>query len=50
MTELILVRHCQTEGNLKMFFQGRTDSDITELGAKQIERAGEYLSADAVSQ
>ena len=43
MTELILVRHCQAEGNLKRFFQGRTDSDITELGAKQIERAGEYL-------
>lgn len=37
MTKIILVRHCQAEGNEKRFFQGRIDTDITEKGKKQIE-------------
>jgi len=48
MTKLILVRHCQAEGNLKRFFQGRIDSDITELGRKQIAQTAELLSAEPI--
>lgn len=43
MTKLIIVRHCQAEGNLKRFFQGRIDTDITPLGARQIEQTAVYL-------
>ncbi len=48
MTKLILVRHCQAEGNLKRFFQGKTDSDITPLGSRQIAAAAELLSAEPI--
>ena len=37
MTKIYLVRHCEAEGNLKQLFQGSIDTDITELGAKQLE-------------
>ena len=37
MTKVYFVRHCEAEGNLKRIFQGSTDLDITELGAKQLE-------------
>lgn len=30
MTKIILVRHCQAEGNEKRFFQGRINTEITE--------------------
>lgn len=48
MTKLILVRHCQAEGNLKRFFQGRIDTDITELGARQIERTAARLADEPI--
>lgn len=36
-TRLILVRHCQSMGNLTKVFQGQTDFDISPLGEKQLE-------------
>lgn len=37
MTRIYIVRHCEAVGNIKRIFQGHTDLDITELGAKQLE-------------
>lgn len=37
MTKIYIVRHCEAEGNNKRLFQGSTDCDITNLGAKQLE-------------
>ena len=36
-TRLILIRHCQSMGNLTKVFQGQTDFDISPLGEKQLE-------------
>lgn len=36
-TRLILVRHCQSMGNLLKVFQGQTDFDISPLGEQQLE-------------
>ena len=30
MTRIILIRHCEAEGNIKRVFQGHTDADISE--------------------
>lgn len=35
-TRLILVRHCQSMGNLLKVFQGQTDFDISPLGEQQM--------------
>ncbi len=48
MTKLIIIRHCQAEGNQKRFFQGRIDSDITALGRKQIGQVSETLCAEPI--
>ena len=48
MTKIIIVRHCQAEGNLKRFFQGSIDTDITELGEKQIKKVAELLSGEPI--
>lgn len=40
VTRLILVRHCQSMGNLQKVFQGQTDFDISPLGQKQLELLG----------
>ena len=37
MTRIYLVRHCEALGNVMRIFQGTTDLDISELGAKQLE-------------
>ena len=37
MTYIYLIRHCEAVGNLKRVFQGSTDCDISETGAKQLE-------------
>lgn len=37
MTRLILVRHCEAEGNTKGVLQGRSDYDISGNGAVQLE-------------
>ena len=38
MTELYLVRHCETELNVSMVYYGWTDVDINEKGIKQAEK------------
>ncbi|MBR2176003.1 MAG: histidine phosphatase family protein [Clostridia bacterium] len=48
MTKLILIRHCQAEGNLQRFFQGKIDSDITPKGRAQTAAAAEILSAEPI--
>lgn len=50
MTKVIIVRHCQAEGNLKRFFQGRIDTDITEHGRKQIGQVTELLCAEPIDK
>ena len=37
MTYIYLVRHCEAMGNHKRLFQGSTDCEISEIGAKQLE-------------
>lgn len=37
MTYIYLVRHCEAMGNHKRLFQGSTDCDVSEIGAKQLE-------------
>lgn len=37
LTKIYFVRHCEAEGNLKRLFQGVSDFDISETGAKQLE-------------
>ena len=41
MVTLYLIRHCEAKGNVLGIFQGSTDLDISETGAKQLE----FLSA-----
>lgn len=36
MTKVFLVRHCEAMGNVRRLFQGTSDFDISELGAKQL--------------
>lgn len=48
MTKWIIVRHCQAEGNLKRFFQGKIDSDITQQGARQIAQVASLLSSEPI--
>ncbi len=36
MTEIYVVRHCEAQGNVTRSFQGVTDTDISELGEKQL--------------
>ncbi len=37
MTKIYLIRHCEAEGNHRRVFQGHINTDITELGAKQLD-------------
>lgn len=37
MTKIYFVRHCEAEGNKNRIFQGQSDTDISEKGAKQLE-------------
>lgn len=48
MTKIILVRHCQAEGNEKRFFQGRINTEITEKGKKQIEATVKLLKDEPI--
>ncbi len=41
MTTIYLIRHCETQGNRQRLFQGRIDMDISEEGARQLERLAE---------
>ncbi len=44
MTEIILVRHGETEWNRQEIFRGRIDIELNETGAKQTALLAEYLS------
>ena len=44
MTEIILVRHGETEWNVEEVFRGRIDIELNETGIKQAELLAEYLS------
>ena len=44
MTEIILVRHGETEWNVEEIFRGRIDIALNETGIKQAELLAEYLS------
>ena len=37
MTRIVLIRHCEAEGNLNRVFQGHTDADISENGQLQLD-------------
>ncbi|MDP6248232.1 MAG: histidine phosphatase family protein, partial [SAR324 cluster bacterium] len=39
-TEVILIRHGETEWNVAQRFQGHQDSDLTEKGKFQVETLG----------
>ena len=43
-TEIYLIRHGQSEGNLLKRFLGHTDLDLTPFGVLQAKRVGEYLA------
>ena len=44
MAEIILARHGETVWNIEKIYRGRSDVVLDELGIKQAERLGEYLS------
>jgi broad specificity phosphatase PhoE len=45
MTELILARHGETVWNVEKVFRGRADVNLDEVGIKQAELLGKYLSS-----
>jgi broad specificity phosphatase PhoE len=44
MTGLILARHGETAWNVEKIFRGRADIDLDEVGIKQAELLGKYVS------
>ena len=48
MTELIIVRHGETEWNVAEVFRGQIDIDLSETGVKQAELLGGYLSTPTI--
>jgi len=44
MTQIILVRHGETEWNVGNIFRGRADVELNQTGIKQAEFLGEYLT------
>ena len=44
MTQIVLVRHGETEWNIEEIFRGRIDIELSETGIKQAELLAEYLS------
>ena len=44
MTKLILARHGETVWNVEKIYRGRTDVNLDEVGIKQAELLGKYLS------
>ncbi|WP_029003512.1 2,3-bisphosphoglycerate-dependent phosphoglycerate mutase [Azorhizobium doebereinerae] len=46
---LVLVRHGQSEWNLKNLFTGWRDPDLTEQGVAEARRAGALLAAEGLS-
>lgn len=48
MTRLILVRHGQSDGNLRRAFLGHTDLDLSELGYSQADAVGRALANEHI--
>lgn len=48
MSKLYLMRHGQTEFNVRQLVQGHCDSPLTELGVEQAHRAASWLRARGV--
>ena len=48
MTQLVLVRHGQSEWNLQNRFTGWVDVDLTEAGIKEAKKAGDLLKAEGI--
>lgn len=48
MKRLYLIRHGQTEFNVKKLVQGRCDSPLTDLGRQQTQAAAAWLKAHGV--
>jgi broad specificity phosphatase PhoE len=48
MTQIILVRHGETEWNIKGVFRGRIDIELNQTGLKQAELLAKYLSDIAI--
>lgn len=48
MKKLYLLRHGQTEFNVKKLVQGRCDSPLTDLGRQQAQTAAAWLKAQGV--
>ncbi len=44
MTQIMLIRHGETEWNVGEIFRGRVDIELNETGTKQAELLAEYLS------
>lgn len=50
MTKLLLIRHGQSEGNLRHVFLGHTNLDLTPQGYKQAEVLTEYLKNEKIDK
>lgn len=50
MLRLILVRHGQTDANLKHFLQGQSDGLLNATGRQQVEALGRQLKDFSISQ
>ena len=49
-TEVILIRHGETEWNVAKRFQGHKDSDLTENGKQQVEALGTRFQDEELDQ
>lgn len=46
MTELVLIRHGETDWNRRLSFQGQIDTELNALGLAQAQRLGERLARE----
>ena len=50
MTELILIRHGETDWNRELRFPGQVDVPLNAVGHEQARRVGEHLAGESVHQ